>query len=135
METTSVYPVICTHKLNESKSFYTSHFDFLITFDSDWYVSLQSQTSPAHEFALLDATHPTLPQNYQQSAQGLLLNIEVTDVDREYQRLVSAGLPMILKVKSEEWGQRHFITTDPNGVLIDVIQPIEPSESFKQQYQ
>ena len=55
--------------------------------------------------------------------------LEVADVDREYNRLKKEGLPMLLDLKSEEWGQRHFITKDPNELLIDVIQNIPPSEA------
>ena len=32
------------------------------------------------------------------------------------------------------FGQRHFITADPNGVLIDVIKPIPPSAAFVENY-
>jgi hypothetical protein len=32
------------------------------------------------------------------------------------------------------FGQRHFITRDPNGVLIDVIKIIPPSEEESAQY-
>ena len=34
----------------------------------------------------------------------------------------------------EAFGQRHFITADPNGVLIDVITPIPPSAEFAAAY-
>ncbi len=34
----------------------------------------------------------------------------------------------------QDFGQRHFITSDPNGVLIDVIKPIPPSPEFAAQY-
>ncbi|MEM9268600.1 MAG: glyoxalase, partial [Pseudomonadota bacterium] len=34
----------------------------------------------------------------------------------------------------EPFGQRHFITQDPNGVLIDVIKPIPPSPEFLAQF-
>ena len=34
----------------------------------------------------------------------------------------------------EPFGQRHFITADPNGVMIDVIKPIPPSAEFAAQY-
>jgi hypothetical protein len=30
--------------------------------------------------------------------------------------------------------QRHFITVDPNGILIDVIGQIPPSEAFMSQF-
>ncbi len=38
------------------------------------------------------------------------------------------------RLRSEELGQRHFITADPNGVLIDVIKPIPPSAEFLAHY-
>jgi len=69
-----------------------------------------------------------------QQARSLLLNFEVDDVDAEYQRAVAQGLPMLLALRDEDFGQRHFIVQDPNGVMIDVIQPIPPSEAFLSQY-
>jgi hypothetical protein len=38
-------------------------------------------------------------------------------------------------LRDEAFGQRHFITRDPNGVLIDVIRPIPPDADFAAQYQ
>jgi hypothetical protein len=37
---------------------------------------------------------------------------------------------MVLDLKSEKWGQRHFITKDPNGLLIDVIQNVPLRKSL-----
>jgi uncharacterized glyoxalase superfamily protein PhnB len=71
----------------------------------------------------------------QKAVAGLILNFEVEDVDAAYQRLVKdASLPVLVDIRSEDWGQRHFITTDPNGVLIDVITNIPPSEDYAAQY-
>jgi uncharacterized glyoxalase superfamily protein PhnB len=134
MKIVSAYPVICTDKIAESRDFYKQHFNFKITFEEDWYISLRSEKSPEYELALLNYQHPSLPSESRQPTSGLVLNIEVADVDREYNRLKKEGLPMLLDLKSEEWGQRHFITKDPNNVLIDVIQNIPPSEEFAQQY-
>jgi hypothetical protein len=39
-----------------------------------------------------------------------------------------------LGLRSEEFCQRHFIVADPDGVLIDVITPIAPSQAFADQY-
>jgi hypothetical protein len=38
-------------------------------------------------------------------------------------------------LRDEAFGQRHFITRDPAGVMIDVIKVIPPSEEFAAQYQ
>jgi hypothetical protein len=39
-----------------------------------------------------------------------------------------------LALRSEDFGQRHFLTADPNDVLIDVIQPISPSNEYQEDY-
>ena len=134
MKPQSIYPVIGTDKITESRDFYTRYFDFEVTFEADWYVSLKSSQNPAYELALLDYRHPSLPEAYQKPAQGVLINFEVENVDIVYEELKEAGLPVLLELKSEDWGQRHFIACDPNGILIDVIQNIAPEGEFAEQY-
>jgi catechol 2,3-dioxygenase-like lactoylglutathione lyase family enzyme len=132
MQLSSFYPVIGTKRVSESKDFYTKHFGFSVTFEMDWYVSLKKDN---YELAILDYTHPTVPERFRKSVQGLILNFEVSDVDAEYERLVrKSKLPVELELRSEDFGQRHFITSDPNGVLIDLITVILPSEEFASQY-
>ncbi|MET2715200.1 MULTISPECIES: VOC family protein [Streptomyces] len=135
MDLTSCYPVICTERLAASRDFYTRLLGFEITFEADWYLSLRRPGDPPYELALLDHTHPTLPAAYRTPVRGLLLNFEVTDVDAEWDRLVTrAGLTPELTLRDEDFGQRHFIVADPNGVLIDVITPIAPTAEFAGQY-
>ena len=135
MQLTSFYPVICTSRLQESHRFYTELLGFDTTFEADWYVSLRRPGTSPYELALLDHTHPTLPDAYRTPVQGLLLNFEVEDVDAEWERLVvQGGLQPELQLRSEDFGQRHFIVTDPNGVLIDVITPIAPTAAYAEQY-
>ncbi|WP_306360942.1 VOC family protein [Nocardia sp. CC227C] len=135
MKLTSFYPVIGTSRIQESRDFYTRLFGFDVTFEADWYVSLRRQGEQPYELALLDYTHPTVPEAYRKPVQGLLLNFEVEDVDAEWERLVvNEGLHPELELRSEEFGQRHFIVADPNGVLIDVITEIEPVGEFATQF-
>ncbi len=135
MRIDSLYPVIMTSEVARSKAFWTAHFPFVVAFDSDWYVSLKADQQPAFELALLDPDHPTVPEAFRRQCHGgLIINIEVDDVDAEYERLRKSGLPMHLSLRSEDFGQRHFITSDPNGVLIDVIKIIPPSAEYASQY-
>ncbi|MDA8371712.1 MAG: VOC family protein [Nocardiopsaceae bacterium] len=135
MTLTSFYPVICTSRIQESRDFYTGLLGFETTFEADWYVSLRRKGEPPYELALLDHQHPTLPAAYRTPARGLLLNFEVEDVDAQWERLVvREGLRAELELRSEGFGQRHFIVSDPNGVLIDVITPIAPSAAYADQY-
>ncbi|WP_455351314.1 VOC family protein [Streptomyces sp. SYSU K217416] len=135
MKLTSFYPVIGTARLRESQDFYTRLMGFETTFEADWYVSLRRPGNPPYELALLDHTHPTLPEGYRDPVRGLLLNFEVEDVDAEWDRLVvREGLSAELELRSEDFGQRHFIVADPNGVLIDVITPTAPTPEYAKQY-
>jgi catechol 2,3-dioxygenase-like lactoylglutathione lyase family enzyme len=128
MITRSVYPVILTPDVASSKHFYVDHFDFEVVFDADWYASLRSISAPEQELAFLDRDHPSLPISFHASAAGVVINIEVENIDVEYERLKSEGIPMVLDLRCEEWGQRHFIVSDPSGLAVDVIQEITPAE-------
>ncbi len=126
---TSFYPVLCTDRVAESRDFYVRLLGFAVTFEADWYVSLRRD--PAHELALVDHRHPTVPAAHRAPVRGLLLNLEVTDVDAEWERLVvREGLRPELALRDEAFGQRHFIVADPNGVLIDVITEIPPAPEY-----
>lgn len=135
MKITSFYPVIMTGDVGKTTVFYVNHFGFRPVFEADWYVHLQSDQDPGVNLAILDGTHETIPAGKHGCAGGLLLNFEVEDVDAVHARLQAAGLPILLPLRDEAFGQRHFITADPNGVLIDVITPIAPSAEFAAQYQ
>lgn len=135
MQVTSYYPVIMTHDVAGTAAFYQAHFGFVALFTADWYVHLQSAADASINLAVLDGAHHTIPEAARGRVGGLLLNFEVQDVDAVHERLRSAGLPILLSLRDEAFGQRHFITADPNGVLIDIITPIAPSGEFVEQYQ
>ncbi|WP_327686306.1 VOC family protein [Streptomyces sp. NBC_00467] len=130
------YPVLATRDVSGSRDFYTRHLGFEVTFEADWYVSLRRADAPQYELALLDHAHSTVPETHRVALRGgLLLNFEVDDVDAEHQRLVvEAGLPEVLPLRTEEFGQRHFIVAAPDNVLIDVITVVPPSEEYAAHY-
>jgi len=135
MKCTQYYPVLMTTNVAETARFYRDNFGFKVLFDADWYVHLQSAEDEKVNLAVLDKTHETIPEAGRgQGAGGLLLNFEVEDVDAVYEEALGNGLPILQPLRDEAFGQRHFITQDPNGVLIDVIKPIPPSEEFLKQF-
>lgn len=134
MKSTSYYPVLMTDSVAETAAFYCRHFRFQPLFSSDWYVHLASTEADGVNLAILDGRHHTIPAVGRGQVSGVLLNFEVEDVDGEYARAQAAGLPILLDLRDEAFGQRHFITADPNGVLIDIIKPIPPSAEFLQNY-
>jgi catechol 2,3-dioxygenase-like lactoylglutathione lyase family enzyme len=134
MKTTSFYPVLMTGDVAGTVQFYIDHFCFKPLFESDWYVHLQSEEDETVNLAVLSGEHDTIPESGRGRAGGILLNFEVEDPDSVYERCLLAGLPILKSLRDEPFGQRHFIIADPNGVLIDVIKPIEPSAEFVAQY-
>lgn len=134
MKSLQYYPVLMVGDVAASSRFYQTHFRFRPLFESDWYIHLQSVEDAAVNLALLDGDHETVPEAARGRAGGVLLNFEVADVDAVYRELSARGLPILLALRDEPFGQRHFITRDPEGVLIDVITPIPPSPEFLAQY-
>lgn len=134
MKSNQYYPVIMTDDVAATSRFYRDHFRFDVKFESDWYIHLQSSEDEKVNLAILQGDHPTIPQSGRGQVSGLLLNFEVEDVDAEYEKMKENGLPILLPIRDEDWGQRHYITQDPNGVLIDMIKLIPPSEAFLAQY-
>ncbi|MGN6305069.1 MAG: VOC family protein [Mesorhizobium sp.] len=134
MKTTSYYPVLMTGDVTATMRFYVEHFRFKPLFESDWYVHLQSTEDKRVNLGIVQGDHETIPEAGRGRASGLLINFEVRDVDAVHARVAAAGLPILRSLRDEPFGQRHFITQDPNGVLIDVIKPIPPSAEFLSQY-
>lgn len=132
MNITSFYPVLMVDDVAASAQFYRDVLEFETTFETDWYVSLRYDGG---EFAILDRTHETIPEGFHQPVSGLLLNVEVADAAAEHARMVGAlQLPERRSLRDEDFGQRHFIVEAPGGVLLDVIEPIEPSAEFLAAY-
>jgi uncharacterized glyoxalase superfamily protein PhnB len=135
MKTTSYYPVLMVDDVAPIAAFYMKHFGFKSLFDSDWYVHLQSADDETINLAILQGDHETIPPEGRGGrASGVLINFEVEDPDALYEKVQKAGLPILRTLRDEPFGQRHFITADPNGVLIDVIKPIPPSAEFLAQF-
>lgn len=134
MKITSSYPVLMVEDVSGTAAFYVRHLSFRPLFQSDWYVHLQSTSDPAVNLAILQGDHETIPDVARGRASGVLLNFEVEDVDAIHAQAIADGLPILLPLRDEAFGQRHFITQDPNGVLIDIIKPIPASAEFAASY-
>lgn len=134
MRTTSYYPVLMSEDVAAHAAFYKQHFAFEALFENDWYAHLRSTEDKRVNLGIVRWDHETVPLEGRAKTRGLLINFEVRDPDAVHERARAAGLPILLPLRDEAFGQRHFITRDPYGVLIDVIKPIPPSEAFLAQY-
>ena len=62
MKCTQFYPVILTGNVAGTARFYRDHFRFQPSFESDWYVHLQSQEDDKVNIAVLHGDHETIPE-------------------------------------------------------------------------
>nr|WP_314256187.1 VOC family protein [uncultured Devosia sp.] len=125
MHTESLYPLIQVEDVETTARFYESHLGFTRIFSSDWYVQLRVTGDHPFEIALIRFDHDSIPKPAQVLTTGMILSFYVQDVDKEHQRFQDAGIPVVQELRSEVFGQRHFIAGDPNGLLLDIITPIE----------
>ncbi|AZL59310.1 glyoxalase [Tabrizicola piscis] len=134
MRFTSHYPVLLSSDVAIAAAFYTQHFGFRPLFMADWYAHLQSTEDQAVNLALVAQDHPTIPESARNRTGGVILNFEVEDPDTQHDRLKSQGLTILQPLRDEDFGQRHFIVAAPDGVLVDIIRPIPPTEEHAANY-
>jgi len=128
-----VYPVLMSENIEKGASFFIDIFDFKETYTSDWYISLRHESG--HELALIDRRHDTVPENYKDSCKGMILNFEVDHVDDFYSAITQKSyVPILMELKDEEYGQRHFMIESPDQILIDIIQIIPPAAEYSANY-
>lgn len=134
IEPKSSFPVFIVKDLDAAKSFYADHFGFHIVFSGDWYIHLVSESGIQVGFMLPD--QPTQPSIFQEPhvGEGVIFSLEVEDADTAFSVAKSKELKIVLELRSEEWGQRHFCIQDPNGIYLDIVQSFEPTEEYQSSY-
>ena len=134
IEPKSSFPVFIVKDLDSAKSFYTENFGFDLVFSGDWYIHLVSKSGVQIGFML--PSQPTQPPIFQKPylGEGAIFSLEVEDADAAFAVAKSKSLKVVLELRSEDWGQRHFCVQDPNGVYLDIVQSFEPTNEYRSDY-
>ncbi len=112
-----------TEKVIESREFYARALPCEVVYaaENDWFVLLKFGDS---EFAFmkpnLDFQAPVFRGAY--AGQGAWITVEVADAEAECERIQSLGYPLLVDLRDEPWGDRHFAIADPNGIGVDFVQ-------------
>lgn len=138
MKVRDLYPLVTTPNLAETRDFYVTHFGFDVAFEASWFIYL---VGPAEEdsrgatLAFMHPDHPSTPPGPESfDGKGMILTIEVSDAAAVFERLSAGDAPIVHPLTDEDWGQRRFMTRDPAGVLVDIVEQIEPKAGFWDQY-
>lgn len=106
-----------------SAQFVKQHFGFIEEMSADGFVSLSRQDAGFNLIFLrtgLETFKPASMRGHQ--ADGMLIVFVVDDIDAEYTRLKAEGVTITTAIETEPWGERFFQVTDPNGVVIQLVQ-------------
>jgi uncharacterized glyoxalase superfamily protein PhnB len=64
----------------------------------------------------------------------MIVTIQVENAAEALASLKRAGAPITYELHDEPWGQRRFMTRDPGGVLVDVVEQTQPAEGYWDRY-
>lgn len=115
-------PEIYTENIDACVAFY-GELGFAVKQQLEGFVVLSHKQNPAYELLLCEPKSPFVNPIFHPAfkGQGLIFQLEVSDVDGEYERL--SHIPKVLDIVTEDKGNgRHFTIADPNGILIDIVQ-------------
>ncbi|MCS1352343.1 VOC family protein [Mechercharimyces sp. CAU 1602] len=65
-----------------------------------------------------------------QLISGLTIAFVVEDIEAEEKRLKKEGVVITAELQEDPWGERLFQVTDPNGVTIQIVQFVDPSDQL-----
>ncbi|MEV0435223.1 MULTISPECIES: VOC family protein [Nocardia] len=106
-----------------SAQFLIDHLGFTENMAADGFVSVGRPDAGMDVIYLRTGLKSFKPARIAGSAgEGVLVVFVVDDIDSEYERLRGAGVPIETPIETEEWGERYFQMTDPNGVVIQLVQ-------------
>ncbi|UGT58119.1 VOC family protein [Nocardia asteroides] len=106
-----------------SARFLVDHLGFTEQMAADGFVSLARPDAGMNVIFLRTGLGTFKPARIAGSAgDGTLVVFTVEDIDAEYERLRAAGVPIETEIETEEWGERYFQMTDPNGIVIQLVQ-------------
>ena len=137
MPVRDLYPLITTPALFEARDFYVGHFGFTVAFEAGWFVYLSGAAEGARgaTIAFMHPDHPSRPPGPEAfDGRGMIVTIEVADAQAAFEALARGGAPVVHPLTDEAWGQRRFMTRDPAGVLVDVVEQRAPAPGYWDQF-
>jgi uncharacterized glyoxalase superfamily protein PhnB len=104
-----------------SSAFLTGHFGFREEMAADGFASL-SREDVGMNVIFLRRGLASLPDDQRDDhADGVILAFVVDDLEAELARLNAEGVTITMPLREEPWGERAFQVTDPNGIIVQLV--------------
>jgi predicted enzyme related to lactoylglutathione lyase len=126
MKIIRIVPNISSELFAASRDFYVELFDLVVSVElDDWYLQLMPPEDPSLNIGFVKPAHELFAGRAAPAGKyALALTIHVDDVDAAYERAQKMGAEIAEEIRNEEYGQRHFLVVDPNGLLLNVMSTI-----------
>lgn len=119
---TRLLPNICTEKMEETRDFYKELLGFVVGFEHQgWYIQMASPERPELQIGIMRLDHEFTPRPFQHPAQGVILSVQVEDVDAAFAAVKARGFELAHDLRTEDFGMRRFMVADPNGLLVNLF--------------
>lgn len=117
-----------TPKLQKTKKFYTTVLQMEVAFENEFYLLLQT-AGGTDQISFLLPDHESQQPLFKPAfvGKGAYLTIEVANVDEVYEKIKKMKIPVVIPIRDEPWGDRHFAIVDPNGIGIDIVTHTPPT--------
>ncbi|MDN4171676.1 VOC family protein [Nocardioides sp. SOB77] len=138
MQVTQIGAAFASTDPTAAGGWFADHLGFRVLVDLGWYVSTQH---PDHEDLRVDfvrADHETWPAPASAATsaptsapvRGAMVALVVDDVDERHERMLAAGASILKPLVTEPWGQRRFQAAGPDGLVVELVQPVEPDPAW-----
>ena len=125
MNVLRIVPNVSSEHFAASRAFYGDLFDVVTSVElDDWYLQLMAIGAPSLNVGFLRPDHELFAGRAPAAGHAMVLTIEVDDVDEAYARAERMDAEIVLPIRDEDYGQRHFVVVDPNGLLLNVMSAI-----------
>ena|SRR5688572_21346929 len=115
-----MYPGYITDNLAETRAFFIDKLGFTPLFESEWFALLKLD---GHQIGLMKPEQAGQAAIFRQAyaGRGAWITFDVPDVDLVYRRAKEAGLDIVVDIRDEAWGERHFSVVAPGGLALDFV--------------
>jgi predicted enzyme related to lactoylglutathione lyase len=122
MKVIRIVPNLASEDFEASRDFYVAMFDLVVSVElDDWYLQLMPESDTTSNIGFVNPNHELLAGRGSVGPSGVVVTIHVDDVDEAYERAKQLGAEIAAEIRNEDYGQRHFLMIDPNGLVLNVM--------------
>ena len=111
-----IVPNIFSLDVENSKQFYMGFLEMELVMDMEWILTFASKDNPSSQISILQ-----FDKKGQLDNSATFLSIEVSDIDKLYERAIKQSIEIIYPITDEPWGVRRFFVKEPNGATINLL--------------